>query len=108
MVATVEVFPTEVSNRLGVRLYDVRAGKLPIPVSVFAKPAVDLLARQDIDVQWYNDSAGYPVALLTIPKKQMAFEEQHVVVEELEIANGLLRLAGRSEPSQTPAVARSQ
>lgn len=98
LVAAIEFFPTGITNEFGLRVLSVHAGWLPIPISFFTKPATDILQKNRVQVQWYDDSDGLPVALLTIPKYQLSYKGKQIVVEQLEIADGSVRLAGRSEP----------
>jgi hypothetical protein len=98
LVAALEFFPTGVSNEFGLRVLGVHAGWLPIPVSFFTEPASELLQDNRIKVQWYDDDGGLPVALLTVPESKLRYEGKKIVVEQLEIADGSVRLSGRSEP----------
>ena len=97
VVAAMEFFPTEKSNQFGVHVLSVHAGWLPIPISFFTDPVTEMLRHHRIEVQWHDASDGAPVALLTIPKKKLSYQGHQIVVERLQIADGSVRLAGRSE-----------
>lgn len=107
LVAAVEFFPTEVSNEFGFRVLSVHAGWLPIPISFFTVPATELLERYRIQAKWYEDGDGAPVAVLKVPKSKLSYDGKQIVVEQLEIADGSVRMAGRSKPLTPPTEADS-
>ncbi len=97
VVAAIEFFPTGITNEFGLRVLSVHAGWLPIPISFFTKRITEVLERNHVQIRWYNDSDGLPVALATVPKHQLRYQGKQIVIEQLEIADGAVRLAGRSE-----------
>jgi len=106
LTAAAEFFPTDASNEFGLRVLGVHAGSLPLPVSFFSLPASELLQKQGIRVQWYDDKDGLPVAVMTVPKKLLRHNGQHIQLEQFEFIDGSVRLAGRSEPVKKESVSK--
>jgi hypothetical protein len=95
--AAIEFFPTEVMNEFGLRVTNAYAGQMPIPVSFFTIPATELLKKYRIQVRWYDDENGRPVAVISVPKNLLSHGGKLVVLEQLEFVDGSVRLAGRTE-----------
>ena len=74
LAAAIELFTTEVSNEFGIRVLSANAGHMPIPVSFFNLPATELLEKHQIQVRWYDDESGVPVALIDVPKNLLSYQ----------------------------------
>lgn len=91
----IRVALTEHANVLAVRIKNLRAGTLPLPLSNFLRAISREAAKSDLEVRWDMDHAG-PVALVTVPSEHPEFINSPVVVESVELADGLLLLAGNT------------
>lgn len=98
----VEVELTEQANILALRVSNLRAGALRLPLQRFLKGITKELAVGGIDVQWDLTEAG-PVALLSIPQEHPAYVHGPVVVESIEMSDGKLMLAGNTGYSASHA-----
>jgi len=91
----VEVELTEQPNVLAIRIANLRAGALPLPLDRFLKNITQELAKGDIDVQWDLTESG-PVALLSIPSEHPGYVCTPVIVESVRLVDGHLTLAGNT------------
>ncbi len=96
-VVSFEIHPelTEEPNMLAIRVKDLRAGALPLPLESFLKGITREAARGDVDVRWDITDSG-PVALVTVPSEHPNFVVSPVVIESLRLSEGQLQLAGHS------------
>lgn len=91
----VEITPQP--NMLAVRLENLRAGALPLPVARFAKGISREASRSDLEVLWDKESLEEgPVALVTIPSEHDRFVESPVIIESVRLRDGVLALSGRT------------
>ena len=86
---------TEEPNMLAVRVHNLRAGALPLPLESFLKGITREAARGDVDVRWDITNDG-PVALLNVPSEHPKYAVNPVVIESVQFANGRLELSGHS------------
>ncbi|NND99679.1 MAG: hypothetical protein HKN47_20365 [Pirellulaceae bacterium] len=91
----VEAELTEQANMLALRLKNLRAGALPLPLSKFVKGITREAARGNIDVRWDMTETG-PIALVTVPRDDPRFVMTPVIVESLRLAEGDLILSGHT------------
>lgn len=91
----VDVELTEKPNMLAVRVSNLKAGALPLPLSRFLRGISKELGKGGFDVRWDITDEG-PVALLTIPSEDPRYARTPVVVESIEFGDGVLTLAGRT------------
>lgn len=84
---------TAQANILALRVTNLRAGALPLPLSRFVRGISAEAKKSNIEVNWDMDQEE-PIALVTIPSEHPDFILSPVVVEALEMANGFLVLAG--------------
>ena len=91
----VEVELTEQPNVLAIRISNLRAGALSLPLERFLGNISQELARGEIEVQWDMTESG-PVALLTIPSEHPEYVRRPVIVESLRLVDGHLLLAGNT------------
>ena len=86
---------TEEPNILAIRVHDLRAGALPLPLERFLKGITQEAAKGDVDVRWDITDEG-PVALVTVPSEHPKFVVNPVVVESVKLVAGRLELFGHS------------
>jgi hypothetical protein len=96
---------TEEANMLALRLKNLRAGALPMPLSNFLKGITREAARGDIDVKWDMTQSG-PIALVNVPREHAGYVASPIIVESVQLVDGVLLLAGHTgtlaEKSFTP------
>lgn len=88
---------TEHANVLAVRIEQLRAGSLPMPLQSFLRGISREAAKGDIAVVWDMDDAG-PVALVRVPSEHSKFKRTPVIIEAVVLQNGHLSLAGHTGP----------
>tara|TARA_R110002049_G_scaffold4601_5_gene32375 strand:- start:525232 stop:526035 length:804 start_codon:yes stop_codon:yes gene_type:complete len=86
---------TEEPNLIAVRVKNLRAGALRLPLNAFLKGITREAANGDVDVQWDFTDSG-PVALVTIPSEHPDYVCGPVIVESLQLRNGRASLAGHT------------
>ena len=89
---------TEHANVLAVRIEQLRAGSLPLPLQSFLRGISREAAKGDIAVVWDMDDTG-PVALVTVPSEHPKFATSPVIIESLVLQGGYLALAGHTGPA---------
>jgi len=90
-----EVELTEQPNMLALRIKDLRAGALPLPLSKFRRGISKEAAKGGIDIRWDTTERG-PVALVTVPSEHPKYVLSPVVVESVELQEGKLELFGHT------------
>jgi len=80
-------------NTVELTLEKVRAGILPVPADNFIDRIVDYARCHGVDVQWSRKD-GYPVVVMRYTPN---LDREDVRLEQLQICNGQIRLAGRSD-----------
>ncbi|MGV3486932.1 MAG: hypothetical protein ACO1RT_21130 [Planctomycetaceae bacterium] len=88
---------TEHANVLAVRVEQLRAGSLPMPLHSFLRGISREAAKGDIAVVWDMDESG-PVALVTVPSEHPKFVRTPIIIEALVLQSGHLSLAGHTGP----------
>ena len=88
---------TQQANVLAVRVEQLRAGSLPLPIQRFLRGISAEAKKSNIDVVWDMDSAG-PVALVSVPGEHPRFVTTPVIIESLAMQAGHVNLAGHSGP----------
>ena len=88
---------TEEPNLIAVRVNNLRAGALRLPLNPFLKGITSEAASGDVDVQWDFTETG-PVALVTIPSEHDDYVCGPVIVESLLLRDGKAKLAGHTGP----------
>jgi len=92
---TLTVAMTEEPNLLAVRLSNLKAGALPLPLEPFVRRISREAALGDVDIRWDFTDEG-PVALVTIPEKDPRYVFNPVVIEAVDLEAGRLQVAGRT------------
>jgi hypothetical protein len=90
-----DVYLTDQPNQIAVRLHAVRAGWVPIPLSQILERVSEAARRGGVDLSW-SQQDGDPVALLRVPTRHPEFEDREFSLEQIELADGRLRLAGQT------------
>jgi hypothetical protein len=80
-------------NTVELTLEKIRAGILPVPADNVLDRIVEYARYLGVDVEWTRRE-GYPVVLI---RYSPSLERDDVQLEEVQIRNGQLRLAGRSD-----------
>tara|TARA_R110002111_G_scaffold243660_1_gene305660 strand:+ start:164 stop:988 length:825 start_codon:yes stop_codon:yes gene_type:complete len=91
----IQVELTEQPNVLAVRMSNLRAGALPLPLNKFVRGISKEAARGGLDVGWDFTDSG-PVALVTIPADDPRYAASPVVVESVNLVRGAMVLAGHT------------
>lgn len=91
---------TDEPNVLAVRVRDVRAGALPIPLQVWLDKVEKRFLRNDMRIRW-TQTDGDPVGILEIPVHDPEHPEQSFLVESLTIESGSLYLEGRTGTAES-------
>ena len=91
-----EVYLTTEPNEVAIRIGDVRAGALPIPLAQFLDEVAERAGEAGFPLRW-TEMEGDPVALVTVPLDPRDFRNRRLVLEKLELAAGELIVAGRTE-----------
>ena len=92
------VFVTE-SGAIAVRLAGVKAGALPLPVMQVADQLAASCQRMSLPVRWTQQD-GQPVAIIDVDRGG----RQRVHIESIELGDGELYIAGRTEDGSSPSV----
>jgi hypothetical protein len=80
-------------NTVELTLEKIRAGILPVPADNVLDRIIEYARGHGIDVEWTRKE-GYPVVLIRYTPN---LERDDVQLEEVQIRNGQMRLAGRSD-----------
>ncbi len=98
MVVSLEAdaYLTDKPNQLAVRIRGVRAGVIPLPLKQFMDRITDVARGNGIQMLWAQQD-GDPVALFQIPSSHKQFPGRELHIETLELRDGELCLAGRTE-----------
>jgi hypothetical protein len=87
-------------NMLAIRIFEVRAGALPIPISGWLEKVRRAIQRTDLVVRW-SQTDGDPVALVTIPEQPTKRSPQSLLLETIAIEPGIVRLSGTTTQSDS-------
>ncbi|WP_197454421.1 hypothetical protein Pla52nx_006339 [Stieleria varia] len=93
----VSVKLTEHANLLAVQISNLRAGALPLPMQRFLDNITNEAAKGDVDVKWDLTDEG-PVALISVPRDHPKYVVSPVVVESVQMTDGILSVAGHTGP----------
>jgi hypothetical protein len=86
-----------------VRFRELKAGALPLPVSNVIEDITDGASKLQIPIRW-TEREGDPVLLVPVANA-MSTEKELRRLEKIELHDGKLHLAGKTEP-RPPAVAK--
>ncbi len=94
----VELHLTDEPNVIAVRICQARAGVLPIPLKQWLDRISTAAQRSNVPLRWAQRD-GDPVALVTVPTEHEDYAHRHVRLDTLELREGEIYLAGRTEPA---------
>lgn len=86
---------TEHANVVAIRVNNLRAGMLPLPLDRFLRGISREAAKSDMEVRWDTEQND-PIALVTIPSDHPNYIYSPVIVESVYLAEGILALAGHT------------
>ena len=94
-----DIHTTDEPNIVAVRLKKIRAGSVPLPVVEKWKGELERAAlRAELPLKW-EQIDGDDVALVTIPTGRSKRSGARLLLETIELRDGEVYLAGRTEPS---------
>src|SRR6056297_921306 len=95
----VRITLTDEPNIMALRIENLRAGALPLPLGRFVKKISQEVSNSDIEVRWdQEEDNATPVALVTVPSEHESYVRKPVIVESVELRAGELTLAGHTGP----------
>lgn len=83
-------------NVIAIRVKQVRAGALPVPLANFLEQISQHTAKAGVPLRW-GEEEGDPVAYITIPLNQPEFQGKKLRVEQVELKDGALVVSGKTE-----------
>jgi hypothetical protein len=95
----VEITLTDEPNVVAVRIRKARAGLLPISLQQILDHATQYATKSEIPLRWVQED-GDPVALVTIPSERKEFIHRRIRIETVELRDGAVHLAGRTDDSE--------
>ncbi len=81
-------------NVLAIRIRSARAGAIPVPLSRFLRAISDAARRAKARIEW-RQADGDPVAIVSLSP---AGGDKRALLETLQLGDGKISLAGRTEP----------
>ncbi len=93
----VQPYVTSEPNVLALRVKQLRAGTLPLPLAQYLDKITAQCARAGVPLRW-SEEEGDPVALVTLPLVPEDFQNRLVRVEQIALEEGALVVSGVSEP----------
>lgn len=88
-----EIGLAEEPNTVAIRIGEVRAGKLPVPIGAWLEKAQERLKQTDLRVRW-SQADGDPVALVQIPDRSPENPRQTVSLEAIKVEADAVSLTG--------------
>ena len=92
----VSVDLSEEENVLAIRISKARAGALPVPLKRWLESITKGARRAGVPLRW-GQLKGDPVALVPISIRHKELKDRQLVIESIELLDGEIRLAGRTE-----------
>ncbi len=90
-------------NTLAVRVSQLRAGALPVPLKQFLDKISTAASHGDIPLTW-RQIDGDPVALVTVPVTHEDYAHREIYVDTIELREGEIYLAGHTEHTAAPTL----
>lgn len=97
----VQPYVTSEPNVVALRVKQLAAGSLPLPLSQYMEQITEQCAKSGLPLRW-TEEEGDPVALVTLPLEPKDFQDRQVRLEQIELAEGEIVLSGTSEPIPKP------
>jgi hypothetical protein len=98
----VEISLTDEPNVVAVRIRKAQAGLMPIPLHQILQHATRYAHKSEVPLRWVQQD-GDPVALVTVPSEHEDFVHHKIRIETVELREGSVYLAGRTEDSEFAA-----
>ena len=92
-----DMYCTNQPNQLAIKIQTIKSGFLPLPLSAWADQIAEGFTEAGIPMTW-SQSDATPVALIALPTKLTDDATRRIKIENIELHDGDIRLAGRSEP----------
>ncbi|WP_425614509.1 hypothetical protein NA78x_004378 [Anatilimnocola sp. NA78] len=96
-----EAFLTEEPNVVAIRIHQVAAGRLPIPLKQYLDQITAEATQRGILIRW-QELDGDPLALVSLPLAEPG-DKRAIVLRSLELTPGTLIATGTAEEVQPPA-----
>ena len=93
----VHPYVTSEPNVVALRVKQLRAGTLPLPLGQYLDRITEQCAQAGVPLRW-SEEEGDPVALVTLPLTPEDFQNRLVRVEQIELTEGTLIVSGTSKP----------
>lgn len=93
----VQPFVTSEPNVIALRIKQLRAGVLPLPLAQYLEKITEQCARSGVPLRW-SEEEGDPLALVTLPLDPKEFQNRQVRVEQIQLEEGALVVSGSSQP----------
>ena len=91
-----DAYVTDRQNEVAVRVYEVRAGRLPVPLTKMLDQITSAARQSGLSMRW-SHLDGDPVALIALPVEQPE-ARPGVVLDRLDVATGTSSSAARGLP----------
>ena len=91
-----DVFCTETPGQIAIRIYQVRSGRVPLPMDAFTDQLTAVMLSYGAEVEW-SEIDGDPVALMLFPEDSFQLETKVLAVQAVEIEERKLMITGRSK-----------
>jgi hypothetical protein len=83
-------------NVLALRIVRARAGSLPLPLDQVLRAITNAARGAECRLEWKNDSAGNPVALITFPSPD-AKGDLAIKIQTVQLGEGKIFILGKTE-----------
>ena len=93
-----DVYLTDKPNQLAIQVHSVRAGRVPLPLKNFMDRVSEATRTSGLQLVWSRKD-GDPVALIQIPSQVDRKTGRKIRVETLELRDGEVYVAGRTDRS---------
>lgn len=94
-----DMYLTDEPNEVAVRIRNVRAGAVPIPLRQFLREIQERCISAGLALRW-AEVEGDPVALVKLPLDRDEFRGRKLELEELRLEDGSLIVSGRTESDE--------
>lgn len=92
---------TDSPNEVVVRVLAANAGILPFSLAPWKDRILKEIRKADIEIEWETEE-GLEVATIQLPLQDQRLNGRLLIVDELELSDGLLRVAGRTALPEEP------
>lgn len=86
---------TEQPNMIAVRLSNLRAGALPLPLDRFRRAISREASRGELEIHWDETDEG-PIALVSIPSDDPRYRISPTIIEQVSIVEKAVYVSGKS------------